>query len=195
MEQVHLNPSFKVVFVVGPSNSDVCGVYSSIFTPKKGFSLPSHDQVFLERSDIISKDILKKYTNDPETDNSQFIICGSMTMEKEIINSLQQLYTITDADRIFAFSLPPKQIASPPELPVQTLVETSEPVELPRQPQPGECCGQSCPNCVWMEYVDKMKGLAEKGLIDKNRLIDLINDLDVVPAVKAFLRLEINSWR
>lgn len=112
-------------------------------------------------------------------------------MEKTIVDNLHELYKITDEGRIFAFSIPPKRIIPQPETP---LPASETPLELPKQPQPGECCGQSCPNCVWMNYVGEMKGLVEKGLIDKKHLLDMINDLDVVPGVKAFLKLEVNSW-
>ncbi len=110
-------------------------------------------------------------------------------MEKEIVRNLHRLYNIQEEERIFAFSLPPQQIV----VPVQTMVDTTEPLILPKQPQPGECCGQSCPNCIWMEYVGEMKTLVQKGLIDRSQLVTLVNDLDVAPAVKAFLKMEIKS--
>lgn len=116
-------------------------------------------------------------------------------MEKGIVSSIQSLYKVEDSDRIFGFSLPPQRIVAPPEPPTQTMLETSESIVLPQKPQPGECCGQSCPNCVWMEYVGEMKSLVEKGLMDKDQLLTMVKDLDVVPAVKAFLKMEINSWK
>eukprot|EP01084_Bolivina_argentea_P230153 388258_1 len=26
----------------------------------------------------------------------------------------------------------------------------------PQEPSPEECCGKDCPNCVWIDYADKM---------------------------------------
>jgi hypothetical protein len=151
------------------------------------FVLPDNERIHLERSDSITPDILQKYTEDPNKHNVQFVICGSPQMEKQIVGYLHRLYNVQEQGRIFAFSLPPQQIVTPPEVP-----ETST-LTLPKQPQPGECCGQSCPNCIWMEYVDELKTLVNKGLLDKSRLTSLVNELDVTPSVKAFLKMEIKS--
>ncbi len=141
----------------------------------------------MERSDYITPDILKRHTEDPNKENNQFVLCGSPQMEKEIAGSLHQLYDIKE-ERVFAFSLPQQTM-----VPVESMGRM-ENLELPKQPNLGECCGQSCPNCVWMEYVGQLRALVQNGLLDRSQVISLVNNSDVVPSVKAFLQMEVNSW-
>lgn len=35
------------------------------------------------------------------------------------------------------------------------------PVQRPQEPDPSECCGNGCPNCVWLDYWDKLNEYEE----------------------------------
>ncbi|KAF7637128.1 Oxidoreductase-like domain-containing protein [Meloidogyne graminicola] len=72
--------------------------------------------------------------------------------------------------------------------------------KFPLPPQPGQCCGSGCPNCVWLQYVDnvldyvKSLPLDEKIIEEQKRHIreELKNNVED-DNLRMFLTMEIEA--
>eukprot|EP01126_Amoeba_proteus_P040975 TRINITY_DN4396_c0_g1_i3.p1 TRINITY_DN4396_c0_g1~~TRINITY_DN4396_c0_g1_i3.p1 ORF type:complete len:235 (+),score=39.24 TRINITY_DN4396_c0_g1_i3:420-1124(+) len=158
---------FNVIFVVGGAQSEE-------------FSQDSN--IVVEHSELITPSILKKYLANVNVakERVQIVLCGGPKMERALVDSLANFLgsEFVNGENVFAFS-------------VQTKVSTPTPVSLPRKPQANECCGQMCPNCVWLEYLGSVHALIKSGKMAQDQLISEVESLDIDPSVKSFLEMEL----
>lgn len=166
IEMVQKHENLDIIFLIGQVPKDI---------------EPLPRVTYLEGDKISSSVLSHPSVAARITPKTYITVCAAAHVEKTIQTQLFNIYGKAQIEKQIFMHSHRGRIPLPPD------------GSVPALPQPGDCCGQSCINCVWMQYIQEIhKYFASKGLQDdKDELIRIVEELDVDPSVKAFLRMEV----